>query len=78
MEFLCNQIIKKHRISCFTHLNERHKCVDIVTFNVVTAMNDFITCLREVAPYSLVNMEEQAAVKLETAGASGTSSQIAV
>ena len=78
MEFLSNHIIKKHRMSCFTRLNERHICVDSVTFNAVTAMPDIITCLREVAPYSLVNMEEQAAIKLEAAGAPETSAQTAV
>jgi hypothetical protein len=49
-----------------------------VTFNVVTAMTDIVTCLWEVAPYSLVNMEEQAAIKLEAAGAPETSAQTAV
>jgi hypothetical protein len=48
-----------------------------VTFNAVTAMTD-ITCLREVAPYSLVNMEQQAAVKLEAAGATETPAQTEV
>jgi hypothetical protein len=49
-----------------------------VTVNIVTAMTDIITCLREVAPYSLVNMEEQTAIKLEGAGASEISAQTAV
>jgi len=41
-------------------------------------MTNIVTCLREVAPYSLVNMEEQAAIKLEAAGASETLAHTAV
>ena len=48
-----------------------------MTFDGVTAITD-ITFLREVAPYSRVNVEEQAAVKLEAAGASEIWAQTAV
>jgi hypothetical protein len=48
-----------------------------VTFDGVTAITD-ITFLREVAPYSLVNLEEQAAIKLEAAGAFEIWAQTAV
>ena len=50
--------------------------MDSVTFNVLTAMTCIITCLREVAPSSLLDMEERAAMKLEAAGACETGDKL--